>query len=349
MAVASNLVAAATASSQGYLIEVQDVTKHFPTGGGGLSALLLGSSRTVRAVDGVSFAIRRGGSLGLVGESGSGKTTTGRLLLKLLEPTQGRIIFDGVDLRSLDREGLRAFRRRAQLVFQNPYEALNPRFTILRSVMEPLIIHGIGDHNERRERALEVLEEVGLRPAERYANRFPHELSGGQLQRVVLARALVLRPDFLVADEPVSMLDVSIRADILNLMRKVAQEYELTTVYISHDLSLIRYTCERTAVMYLGKIMEIGPTEEIINNPRHPYTQALISAVPDPDMTSQRERLEISEAIYSAVNLPRGCRFQDRCPYATSRCVDAEPPLLPVGSEHEAACWLYEEDWKAEE
>lgn len=323
------------------LVEVRDVVKHFAVGRAGLPWRR--HAVVVRAVDGVSVSIPRGDSVGVVGESGSGKTTLGRLLLRLLPPTSGQILFDGVDLQSLSGDALRRFRQRAQMMFQNPYEALNPRFTVLRSVMEPLIIHRIGDDRERRARALEALHEVHLRPPERYAQRYPHELSGGQLQRVVLARALVLQPEFLVADEPVSMLDVSVRADILNLMREVAVQRRLTTLYISHDLTLIRYTCRRTAVMYLGRVVELGPTEAVISNPRHPYTQALVRAVPDPDPERPRAAADVPEAPASSLQPPSGCRFRDRCPFAMPRCAEAEPPLLPVGPEHLSACWLHAE------
>lgn len=323
------------------LVEVRDLVKHFPVGGGWSWPRGGRQPATLRAVDGVSLDIPRGDSLGVVGESGSGKTTLGRLLLRLLPPTSGRVLFDGADIQGLAGAELRRFRRRVQMMFQNPYEALNPRFTVLRSVMEPLIIHGVGDERERRERALEALHEVHLRPAERYAERFPHELSGGQLQRVVLARALVLRPDFLVADEPVSMLDVSVRAEILNLMREVAERRRLTTLYISHDLTLIRYTCRRTAVMYLGRVVELGPTEAVIRSPRHPYTQALIRAVPDPDPDRPPATADIPEGSASALQLPGGCRFRDRCPLAMPRCAEAEPPLVPVGPDHASACWLH--------
>ncbi|MDI6809190.1 MAG: ABC transporter ATP-binding protein [Candidatus Eisenbacteria bacterium] len=329
--------------NQAPLIEVKRLVKHFPVGRGGLFSSLVGRSEQIlKAVDGVSFSIRRHGSLGLAGESGCGKTTTARLLLKLIEPTAGRVTFDGIDISQLNPGGVRTFRRKAQLTMQNPYEALNPRFTILRSVVEPLIIHGIGNHQERVDLALQALRDVNLEPPERYADQFPHKLSGGQLQRAVIARALVLHPEFVVADEPVSMLDVSVRAGILNLMRHVTYTYGLTSVYISHDLSLIRYMCERAAVMYLGRVMEIGPTDRIIEEPKHPYTQALVSAVPVPDPDYEWKQIDIGDTVPSPINLPDGCRFQDRCLQVELRCRRDDPHLYPVGPDHYTACFQYE-------
>ncbi|MCW5853374.1 MAG: ABC transporter ATP-binding protein [Anaerolineae bacterium] len=270
----------ASLNSADIVLSVRDLKKHFQPRRGFMAALRGGEAPVIKAVDGVSFELKRGQSLGIAGESGSGKTTTARMLLKLVEPTGGEVVFDGDSLRDLDGPDLKAFRRKAQLMFQNPYEALNPRFTIFRSVVEPLLIHAIGSPQERRQRVVDALRQVHLEPVEHYLDKHPHHLSGGQLQRVVLARALILNPIFLVADEPVSMLDVSIRAGILNTIKEMSQRLKLTTLYISHDLSLIQYMCDMTAVMYQGRIVELGPTAQVISDPQHEYTRALIAAVP---------------------------------------------------------------------
>jgi oligopeptide/dipeptide ABC transporter ATP-binding protein len=333
----------ASNSAGGSLIEVEGVSKRYHLGGG-LGGLLRGQqAQTVYAVNGLSFTLMRGESLGLAGESGSGKTTTGKLLIKLLDPSQGSITFDGHDLTRLTSDGLKAFRRRAQLMFQNPFEALNPRFTLYRSLAEPLLIHGWTDESNRLARIVETLEQVNLRPPEAFLDKYPHQLSGGQLQRVVLARSLVLRPDFLVADEPVSMLDVSVRAGILNTMKQLAREMGLTTVYISHDLSLLQYTCDRIAVMYLGNIVELGPTEEVIQNPKHPYTRALIAAVPVPDPSISNPPLPIREGVPRPTQLAVGCSFVARCPEAMEACRVISPSAIEVGKQHEALCHLYAE------
>ena len=325
------------------LLEMNDVSKRFKIGGG-LAGLLRGDTeQTVYAVNNISFSLRRGESLGLAGESGCGKSTTGKLLVKLIDASDGQIVFDGDDLSGVDDRELLGFRSRVQLMFQNPFEALNPRFTLYRSLTEPLIIHGWKDENERLQRVVETLDRVNLRPAEVFLDKYPHQLSGGQLQRVVLARALVLHPDFLVADEPVSMLDVSVRAGILNTTRRLARELGLATVYISHDLSLLQYTCDRIAIMYLGEIVEIGPSNEVINNPQHPYTQALIAAVPVPDPTIENPPLRIREGVPRPTEKFAGCPFAQRCPEAMQACLTIRPPVIVDERGHQAQCHLYGE------
>ncbi len=325
------------------LLEMRDVSKQFKIGGG-LAGLLRGDKeQTVYAVNNISFTLRRGESLGLAGESGCGKSTTGKLLVKLLDASDGEILFDGADLAHLERDDLLTFRRRSQLMFQNPFEALNPRFTLYRSLTEPLIIHGWKDENRRLQRVVETLDRVNLRPAEVFLDKYPHQLSGGQLQRVVLARALVLHPDFLVADEPVSMLDVSVRAGILNTTRRLARELGLATVYISHDLSLLQYTCDRIAIMYLGEIVEIGPSNAVINNPQHPYTKALIAAVPVPDPTVENPPLRIQEGVPRPTERFIGCPFAQRCPDVMEACLSIRPPEITDEYIHMAQCHLYGE------
>ena len=320
------------------LVELRDVVKHFPVARS-LGEVVRGRHPAVRALDGVNFDVGSGDAVAVVGESGCGKTTLGRLMLKLVEPTTGSIAFDGTELAGLSGEGLRAFRRQAQLVFQNPFDALNPRFTIYRAVAEPLLNAGI-DKAEHMDRVASAFRRVHLPDLDRYLDKYPHQLSGGQLQRVVLARALVLAPRFLVADEPVSMLDVSVRAGILALMREVRDTMGLSAVYISHDLALVRYLCERTLVMYLGCIVEDGPTDEIVRRPRHPYTQALVAAVPVPDADQSRAPLPISGNVPDAREPPSGCRFRDRCPRAMARCAAETPLLRPIGDGHRVACHL---------
>lgn len=328
-----------TSQAQPPLIRVEGAELHYRVGGA-LSALR-GHAQVVKAVDGVSFQIRRGESVGLLGESGCGKTSMGRLLLKLEEATGGSIRFDGEELTALKGAALKGYRKRAQLIFQNPFDAVNPRFTIRRTLSEPLENAGV-PVAEREDRIVAALELVRLPDPRPYLDRYPHQLSGGQLQRVVMARALILEPDFVVADEPVSMLDVSVRAGVLNVFRDVRDRMGLTAIYISHDLALVRYVCERTIVMYLGRMMEDGPTEDIVHEPLHPYTKALVAAVPVPHPDQSHDPLPIGKGAPDPRNPPSGCVFRDRCPHAFDRCAREVPQLRAAGT-RKVACHLFEE------
>ena len=296
------------------MIKVKNLKKWFPLSEGFIASFLnRGKMRYLKAVDDVSFEIGEGEILGLAGESGCGKTTVGMTAIKLYEPTSGSIFFDEKDVNDLTGDELKEFRKKVQIIFQNPYESLNSRFTVFDSIIEPLNIHNIGTSKERREKVIKTLELTGLRPVDDYLNKFPHELSGGQRQRVSISRAIVLDPRFVIADEPVSMLDVSIRAGILNLLKSFIDAMGLSILYISHDLSTIRYMCPRTAIMYVGRIVEIGATDEIVNHPRHPYTEALISAVPLPNPNYRRQRISLPGELPNPIDLPKGCRFGPRC------------------------------------
>ncbi len=324
------------------LVKAENLKKWFPVSGGFLSSLVSRKQLYVRAVDGVSFDIKKGEIFGLAGESGSGKTTTGRMLLRLIEPTSGKILLNKEDITRIPDGKMKPIRKRMQIVFQDPYESLNPRMTIFDILAEPLQIQGISNEKELKTRVSKALEDVQLVPPEEYTYRFPHELSGGQRQRVATARALVLSPEFIVADEPVSMLDVSIRAEVLNLMVDLMNKYQVAFLYITHDLALARHICDRVAVMYLGKIMEMGDVDNVILEPLHPYTQALIAAVPLPDPTSRRIEVVIKGEIPSPINPPSGCRFHTRCPkYIGDICRTKEPPLVDLGKGQMVACHLY--------
>ena len=323
------------------VIEVRNLRKWYPVRRGFVASMLgLGEERQLKAVDDVSFAIRPGEVLGLAGESGCGKSTTGMTVLKLQEPTGGAILFDGEELaRIKGRQRLKHFRRNAQIVFQNPYESLNPRFTVYQSVLEPIAIH-FPDQRERHDGMVRLaLQRAGLIPVENFLDRYPHEMSGGQLQRVAISRAIAVEPRFLVADEPVSMLDVSIRAGILNLFRKFATEMNMGVLYISHDLSTMRHICSRIAIMYLGGIVEIGPVADILDNPQHPYAQALIAAAPVM-RRGKRTRIHLEGAVPNPANVPSGCRFHPRCPKAFDRCRSEAPPLRDLPGDRRAACHL---------
>ena len=327
----------------GVVWRVQNLRKLFPVKKGFISSLL-GKQLFVHAVDGVNFNIREREILGVVGESGCGKTTTGRLLVRLETPTSGHMYFRGEDIATLKGKKLKEFRRNVQMVFQDPYESLNPRFTVYSTVAEPLIVHGVGESaDEREEMVMRALEYAELKPPEDFMFRYPHELSGGQRQRVAIARTLVLRPQFIVADEPVSMLDVSIRAGIMNLMLSLRDQYDIPFMFISHDVSVTRYMSDRIAVMYLGNIVELAATEKVIKDPMHPYTEALLSAVPVPDPTAKHGRVRIRGELPSPINLPTGCAFHPRCLYRREVCSVVKPELREVSPGHYAQCHFAEE------
>ncbi len=329
--------APATSSADGrkVLVEVTDLKKHFPIKSG---ILFQREVAAVKAVDGVSFKIYEGETLGLVGESGCGKSTTGRTILQLYQPTSGSVKFDGQEITDLKGNALRRMRRKMQMVFQDPYASLNPRMSVGRIVAEPLVVHNIGTKKEREERVAELLELVGLNPY--FVRRYPHEFSGGQRQRIGLARSLALNPKFIVADEPISALDVSIQAQVVNLLEKLQNELGLTYLFIAHDLSMVRHLCDRVAVMYLGKVVEIAESEELYTNPLHPYTQALLSAVPVPDpvVEETRQRIILKGDVPSPINPPKGCNFNTRCPVSVDVCFDQDPELVEILPDHWVAC-----------
>jgi len=322
------------------LIEVRNLRKWFPVQKSFIERLVTGQNQFVHAVDGVDFEIRQGEVFGLAGESGSGKTTTGRLILQLVRPTEGQVIFDGTDLTGLSSEEIRRMRQRMQLIFQDPSASLNPRMSIGEAIGHSLEIFGVAKGEEKREQVHEMMWRVGLRPAAQFYDKYPHQVSGGQRQRIVLARALMLHPDFVVADEPIAMADVSVRAMLLDLMMELKEEFDLTYLFITHDLATAKYICDRIAVMYLGLICEIGDLDQVYRNPQHPYTRALLAAVPVPDPHARRKAPMPKGEIPSPINPPAGCRFHPRCPDATDACAVTEPALRPVpGDEgHFFAC-----------
>lgn len=326
----------ATSQTGKMLLEIKNLKKYFPVRRGVFRRVVA----NVKAVDGVSFFIREGETLGLVGESGCGKTTVGRTILRLIDPTAGSILFYNdnkpTDIAKLSQRAMKPLRRQMQIIFQDPYSSLNPRMTIGDIVGEPLVVHRIGTPVEREARVKELLEAVGLNP--QYMKRYPHEFSGGQRQRIGIARALALGPKLIICDEPVSALDVSIQAQVLNLLEDLQKEFRLTYLFIAHDLSVVRHISDRVAVMYLGKIVEMAETEELFQKPKHPYTEALLSAVPVPDPDYQRERIILKGDVPSPVNPPSGCYFHPRCPYMQPLCKEQEPAFMDSGGEHFVSC-----------
>lgn len=318
------------------LLKVENLKKHFPIYGG----ILQRTVGHVKAVDGVSFEVKRGETIALVGESGCGKSTTGRSILRLLEPTDGKIFFEGQDITNISNEEMRKLRREMQIVFQDPFASLNPRHTVKRILEEPLIVHNFGTKAERRDKIYQLLETVGLHRD--HARRYPHQFSGGQRQRIGIARALSLNPKLIVADEPVSALDVSIQAQVLNLMEDLQEQFGLTYIFISHDLSVVRHISDRVGVMYLGVIVELADKDELYKNPIHPYTQALLSAVPEPDPDIKKERILLTGDVPSPAKPPSGCKFHTRCQYKMDVCEEESPEFKDVGNGHFVACHLIE-------
>lgn len=319
------------------LLRVDNLVKHYPIRGG----LLQRTVAQVKAVDGVTFSVKKGETLGLVGESGCGKTTVGRTILRLIPNTSGKVIFDNKDVFSLNGTEMKALRKDMQIIFQDPYSSLDPRMPIGESVGEGLLVHGMRDTRKRNDAVMEMLKRVGLE--DYHAKRYPHEFSGGQRQRIGIARALALRPKFIVCDEPVSALDVSIQAQVLNLLKDLQKDFGLTYLFIAHNLAVVEHISDRVGVMYVGKLVELAPRDRIFADPLHPYTKALLSAIPMPDPTLKRDRMILQGDVPSPVNPPAGCRFHTRCPFAVEKCKHQEPQLKELKPGQFAACWVAEE------
>jgi peptide/nickel transport system ATP-binding protein len=326
--------------SQKEILRVEHLKKYFPVEKSFLEKTLTRTRHFCKAVDDVSFSVNRGEILTLAGESGCGKTTTGKLIVRLISPTSGKIFFNGIDTTAADAEYLRILRRRMQIIFQDPYASLNPRMKIGDAVGHPLEIHGVAYHDEKRKKVMEILDRVGLTPSEKFLDLYPHQMSGGQRQRVAIARALILQPEFVVADEPVSMIDVSLRTAIIDLMMNLRKDFGLTYLFVTHDLAVAKYISDRIAIMYLGKIVELGDQESIFSNPLHPYTKALLSAIPVPIPERLRKKTELRGDVPSAIDIPPGCRFNTRCVCANKTCEETEPELIPVSPSHYVACSL---------